>query len=714
MQNQQERILINNWRRSAYVQQHILYPNTVFPNAAQYLPPATYDHQNHRALSGMPTVDNCSPIVYEKPTIFIDSAVPLNPYPNSHSPNITKSMMINPLVQQSAMTHIHGSSLQPIYNSELMNSQMNLLHPQYRENQCFNQQMASPSERDGSVSNIIDANKVLSKELSSNSQHKIDPAAFLSNRINDMAHSSFPTNQSNYNRHLNVSSSHTNYPSTVDQTEKFQFDEPFNKPLDASTSQFINKNPQYFYSNSPYSPIERENYARTTNPNYTAQFSEMRSNPNANVPSSETNHFNPQPMSETMSRFLSHHQQHENKPVQPSKYDTDIRDVHLNDGLNDYEKSSNHKINERHTDILSKDYYGHEKTMDQTNYPSRPDTLDVNKSNNTTATIDSNRMSSSSQLPQKSVTDFTFEDDSKLKLDDVSAKGQHENTTESIYSSIFKKDSNNCDNPSKINSSALEDPLKITSFRFDGQEKPPKSDEKIEKRRSSIDAGSFAKTLGYDTDSEKESIAANIRRRYSVAANFLNLQNPAPNLDAFNFTPTSTSTDEYRKTSENADNVSNRNKYDSGPIESKADANESAYDGDGNTLSGYDPGTIHSTRIEPNTERKVTTTHTDPVPISISNTPVSQFPSAVVDDAQLSQTPAFEENQQFNFDPNEDNTAYTPAYSTYAPDDQTYVENALEHLTLGNNDGQDGINEIQPKQYDDGVDKMRTHTTPHR
>lgn len=687
-----------------------LHPNALFPNAAQYLPPATFDHQNHRILSGMPTIDSCTPIVYDKPAIFIDSP---DPYPKSHdhhSPNITKSMMINPLVQQSTVNHVHGSSLSPIYHSELLNSQVNLLHPQYHENRCFTQQMVSPCERDGPISNVIDSNNTMNIELPSNNQHRFDQSAFHSKHVNDMAHSSFPTNQSNYNRYLNVNSSHMNYPSTVDQPGKFQFDEPFNKPVDSSTSQFI-KNPQYLYSNSAYSPIERDNYARTTNQSNSTQLSEMRTNQNANVPSCGPTDFNSQQMSETMTRFLSQHQQ---KPLPPSKYDTDIKDVHLNDAVNDYEKSLNHRITDRHTNDVATDYYGHEKAMDRTNHSTRPDALDVNKSINTTATIGSDMMSSPSQLSQNSATNFSFENDSKQKLrstfEDVSLKSQPENTTDSIYSSIYKKESNHSNNPSKTNSSAPEDTLNITSFRFESQDKPTKSDEKIEKRRSSIDAGSFAKTLGYDTDSEKESIAANIRRRYSVAANFLNLQNPAPNLDAFHSTPIST--DDYRNTSK-SENVTNQNKYDSGLIESKAA--ESAYDGGENTLSSYDPATIHSGRIEQNTERTVTTTRNDSVPISVSNTPVSQYPDTVVEDAHLSPTPAFHENQQINVDSNDNGTVYTSSYTpTYAPDDQTYVENAMEQLTLSNNDGQEGINELQSKPYDDNVDKMRAQTTPHR
>lgn len=593
-----------------------------------------------------------------------------------------KSNVNIPVQQPTVMSQIPYSSMMPIYHNEPFNPQSSNIHLRFHENQRFNQQPITPTEKaDTSIS--------IKEGMLSNNQPRIEHNALYPNRIvSEITNSSFQSDESNYNKPLTSLLSQSDFSSTIGQPERSKFD----RTSDDTQPQF-NKSPQYSYTNQPYSSLERDNYIRSPNINQTNRYPSGEES-SSRIANTATD-YNPQRMSEQMSRFLAqdHHP--------PTIYDNDMKGVSADPtrnketkvsdtvGVKEYDRNSTYRNNELFEDNADKDIYS---TLP------RIESIDVKKSLNTTTTSDTNVVASSSFSPQKGVN-FTSNDDNKYfpssvttsTIDDSAIKSPYSSTSDPIYTPMYTKDSNNSSNLAQVKSDGIENTFKSTSFRFDEREKPTKPDDKSEKRRCSIDAGSFAKSLGHDSDVEKESIAANIRRRYSVAANFLNLQNSAA--DSFKFTPSSLN--EYRNTS-NVDNEANRSTFENGKFDSKINADDNIYSGGENQRSNFEPGSMTSTEI--NMNRSIVTNYNDP-PVSVANT--SHFSAEAMNDNSHPADVAPSEH---------DNTIDSnTAYSAYTTDDQNYVENAMEQLNLRNDDEHENVDEIQSKQFDDSVDKVRTH-----
>lgn len=685
LQNQQERILINNWRRNACLQQHLFYPNAIYPNAVQYVLPSppspppppplasslsqpavissyAHDYQNS-TINSIPGVKPFA--LYGKSSRFIDNPDVIYRNPHEEHTSTIPSSFINtanvvahqqqPTISQQQLKL--SSSLMPLYHTEPF-------HPLYNN---FFIRSHEPQQLSFQETAFI-PNRHINKDMT---------------KLHDIGH-----DESIHDNKSNSIASNSRFPMHSNKTQPYDHHQYYSQaqPLSRTINQYS------FGNGSTSSQI--------------------------NVPSNSTlvrefTHLSDQ-INETKIpiNVVSHEQQHsKNKSNTDQSIYGDERKMISNandiDSMNQYERNTNDKCNEPFKGDINNDVYANDSGYT----PTHNESIDLRKSISSTTTASISNVTPSSTTMTTS-TDFTLNENAqhipysagKFTFDDVSSERDHypyEGTSDRTYTSIHSTDLNDNsidrahidDDGTKV---AVESISSHTLF-------PSENKQKITKRRSSIDADSFAKTLGHDINSEKESIAANIRRRYSVAANFLNLPNNAANdTNSFNLTPTITANEYQNNTrtwvNNNNTSTSRRNKID--PEHSVPESIRMHSNGD---QSPFDMNSMP--RIDKNNRNGSAVIGQNQVDMPMTST-VSHTLPIDSNDGYLRQPniDPYQGDQNINQYDN-DATPYTTA--TYTMDDQTYVENAMEQLKLDDNSERSSAEGTKPIQFDDSVDRIR-------
>lgn len=113
---QQEFIVMNNFRRNAYIQQHLLHPNALLPNSLLSVAAASsYEHPGPAVYPIQESVRSAQPLIYG-PTAYVTEFQ----RPIFHKYNDDKPLNA-PVVVQSSAKEIHSPAMmeQPIYFNEM-------------------------------------------------------------------------------------------------------------------------------------------------------------------------------------------------------------------------------------------------------------------------------------------------------------------------------------------------------------------------------------------------------------------------------------------------------------------------------------------------------------------------------------------------------------------------------------------------------------------
>lgn len=673
---------MNNWRRTACLQQHLFYPNAMYPSAVQYVLPSpsalasssslpssqpvvlstSHDYQNP-TNNGIPSV---KPIeVYGKSSCFVDNpdVIYRNPH-EEHTPLIPSFINTANVVAHQQRPTISqqqlklSSSLMPIYQNEPF-------HPLYNN---FYIRSHEPQQMSFQETAFI-PNRNINKDMTN---------------LHDIGHA-----QTIHDKNANSIA-----PSIGQRPrDNSQF------PLHSNKSQPYDHHPYY----SQIEPLSRTiNQFSLDNGSTSSQI---------NVPSNSTmgrefTHFSDQ-MNDTKKPVsaISHEQQQQQQPYGNNKSNTDrsiyggeremISNANDIDSMNQYERNTNDKCNEPFKGDTNNDVYANDNVYKPTHIAS----IDLRKSiSNATATSTSN-MTPSSTTMASTTTDFALNDSAQhipysagsSAFDNVSTDRDHypyEGISDPTYTSVHSQELNdNSIGRAHVHDDAKKVPMESikSNTLFSAENK-----QKIIKRRSSIDADSFAKTLGHDANSEKESIAANIRRRYSVAANFLNLpSNAANDANSFSFAPTA---NEYQNNTRTW--VNNNNKIATSHGNTiEPDHFDSMRMHDNSDQRPFDANPM--SRIDNNNNRNGT--------VAIVQNQIDMPMTSTVSHA-LPNTDPYQADQSAN---QYDNGATTYTTAAYTMDDQAYVENAMEQLKLDESSGRRSADGTQPNQFDDSADRTR-------
>lgn len=613
--------------------------------------------------STQPAVDYQTSAINGKPSCFVDNpdAIYRNPL-EEHTPSI-KSFISTPNVvahqqhpsisqqQQQQQQLKLSSSLMPIYHSEPF-------HPLYN-----NFYIRSHEPQQSSFQEIaFTPNRNINKDMT---------------KLHNIEHDQFV--------HDKKSNSMT---PSVDQRPIYNSQFPW----------LLNKSKQPLDHHPYYSQIEPLN--RTIN-----QYSFDNGSTNSQINETRT------PMNATSHDQQQRRQQQQQHGENKSNTDPSIysggREMILNandiDSTNRYERNINDKCNEPLKGNTNNNVYANDNEYK----PTHIESIDLRKSISSTTVAPTSNVTPSSTTMTARAADFTLNGNAQhipysagtSTFDDLSNQRGHypyEGGSERTYSSAHSRDAHIDDGGGKVAADSIGSHTLL----------PIENKQKITNRRSSIDADSFAKTLGHDT--EKESIAANIRRRYSVAANFLNLASNAENqTNSFNFTPT-VSTNEYQKNTRawvDNTNTSTSRGHTIEPEEHHIDSKRMHGQGDQSSLDNMNAmSRIDNTSNESRNGSAVIARSQIDLPVTLASSHTSPVDS---NDAYLKQ-PNTEASYQDEQNVNQYDNGATPyATATYAMDDQTYVENAMEQLKLDENGGQRTAEDIIPVQFDDSVDRIR-------
>lgn len=659
-QNQHERILISNWRRSACMQQQMLYPNTAqyLAESSSIVSPSQPIHsyaQPNRALNCIPSAESVSTMVYDGSPYFapVSNVV----YENTNQKESPIIQMVDPVAHQSlVMGQMQYPTMMPIYHNQSTHPKSKQFHVRLHENQQYNQHIMKPAEEIKTLISTTFANPSggAAPDMPYVYQSKIEPSAYDMTRINSLGDKSI------HNKYSNSTLLQPNYVVGMRPLQKSNLDDPYNKTIyDTPIHMQSNKNSPQLYGNYSQQP-------KTSDTNQ-MPYSEATSNYNANAP-----------INKPTSSFHSY-EQHAIESIEPtSTYGQSGESVQRADKLyenkiqansiDEYGKNAIETTNEPFAEDTDSDVYGHSRDFE------RKCVDQWRKSINNALTTTSVPVTAHS-LP-KCDKNVTLADAKASVSDDSTPQYSYEIESERSYTAtMYPNSSNMLTSSSIINETQNTVNVQRAAQQFDHSNK---SANVTEKRRSSIDAGSFAKSLGYDADTEKESIAANIRRRYSVAANFLNLPNE---------TPTRFNANEWQNDTINRNNIK-RETIDA----MQTDTNRPIYNDDGKK------SVARIEDIDDNTNEATTIAYNQAV-TSLTNPSISQLPT---NDNELNQN-TIETNENY------ENNSYngTNPYQAYPTDDQTYVENAMEQLNLGN----DGEPLDQTNSGDDHDNANRARVT---
>lgn len=747
----------------------MLYSDPLLSTAAQCLPPTMpYEYQS-RSINCIPSSENARPIICERPAYFGDVLQPVYHKSNEDQllPNINS--IVSSIVQQPVAREVQcpASSLMPIYQSdpdarritEFLNLSRNTHHFRPNEAQNFNQQIITRDQQQIITPNpsAFDGKQtILVKELPISNQNRPEHIPYYPNRIsNEIPNSNLLTDRSNHDKYWGSIVSSGNYPmyaideplakTTVDSQAQAQAPTSAPAPAPAqplSLSQLqsqsqsqsqpqpqLNQSSQFSATNQPYPSIERANYTRMHNAEQDSQF-RFTNEPNTSKPpiiasSSMTNFdFKSPQMNEAVSSFVSHDHPHINKPVQSSIYDNNPRGMHADEikqrevnrtviesnELNEYENGSNDRSTEQFKKDVINDVYMYEKEIEHPKILPRVESTEPAIKAASTATFSTNgsTLTPSTLFPSKSMhNNFSMKEDIKHVPHSAITTTYNETPNESHYryenasethKPMYHQEDTNILTPT--NNKQAMDAVNRIPFPTERAEND-KSTRFGEKRRSSFDSGSLAKTLDNDDGLDRKSIAANIRRRYSVAANFLNLKSTSPDQQTFNFSPTpvteySRDLSNLRKESIQLASSINRIPFESDNLDTKS--------GDLNAHSNQNENKVNSFDSE------VVARDGNNVSETVSGYSSQRIATT---NAQMSQLP-LEAVHGDNFEQNATNITHyddNMPYSAYATDDQTYVENAMEQLHLGNDDEQTAHHVDDPQFKQEEIDKIRNSGT---
>lgn len=702
-----------------------LAPSSSLATLSSQLPPPpppptaviSHDYQNS-AINCIPGVDSDGkPIaIYGTPsTCFIDNSDAIF-RKSVEAPTIqsfVKPTNVATQQQPSFSQQLRlSSSLMPIYQSEPIHSLYNNFHIRSHEPQQYVMKTNNKINTSGPTS--THSNTILAHKMPNDmNQSTFQETSFIPNRINKaMTNIHMDGCDQSIHKNANPIQFHETYAERVEHRPRDNFIFP----------QHLNKAHQY--GQQLYSPIEsinRKLHSTNMEPINQFSFDDESTSSQINVPLSHQ-------INKTMPTNLISHSENKSNS-EPSMCDDDsVTDMFANkmneseinanaseiDSMSEYDRSINARCNEPFEEAKNIDVYANGNRFKSI----RNESIDMQKAissstNATTTTIAS--ISNTSSSP-KYATDFTTHENAQhipysasalhipsTTIDDALNERVHHpyesSTSEKTYASVHPNESNNdITDPIHIDFGKTVAAANISSHTLLSSESQEKSTTKFNgKRRSSIDADSFAKTLGHDTH-EKELIAANIRRRYSVAANFLNLPN--------NTAQPAIAANEYQV--DGKDWLNNTSTMLANTIEPtiaqidsiRTQENDTPYNDDG--LNNQRPfETISMPRIDDNSRNGST--------VAVRN----QDDVALTDSAAVARLPiGSNENYPSNTSPNQGDQSVkqydTKSYETYTMDDQTYVENAMDQLKLDDNDSEHRPHEeTRHIQFDDSADRIR-------
>lgn len=709
-QTQQERTIMNNWRRSAYFQQQFMYPNILFPNATHCLPvPASYEYHN-RVINSIAAGDNSRPLIYEQPAHFDDVQEPVyqksnddksmsnlsdvvqhlsaQPIPTPSSTIVTPATTIvreMPCTTLPLMPIYHSDTDTPLF-SELFHLQNSKLPHRTLETQPFAHQMMAPTRSIFDNKQTIDV-----KELPSNNQSRSQHIGYVPNRYgSDFTNSHLLSNTLydglNYNKYLGtISSSGNHVPVMTSQYNMSTIDVPLTKTKLTDDPQ-PSKCAQSFTSTKPYSsigyanepmPQQQPQYLPYISPKNQISFIEEPTIPKTAEPISISTNFVSQNVNETMPpTFTSYDQQFRNKVVEPSIYDETKPRESITIEPN-YEKSS---ITDTSSIAWKNDAvnnaYSYEKRLENFSSLPRVESTDVRKiSTPSLPDDDDDDLSSLAGSSLKNMNNFSSDDDkqqiahsvkSSIPIDEIPKQDQYH------YDGISDTNTYYHELPTSSMSKVTQETRNHSFLASDNVEKAKRFGDK---RRSSLDYGSLVKPTEDDSELRKKANATNVRRRYSVAANMHDLQRNVTNIEPFHLQSLPASNYQV-----------DRNTF-SQPFNTFTDGQENRQ----NSIDAE--ATI---KIEDISESAEGTGYSDQQ-IASANVAINEY-GHDMNQGDIS---------TYYVD---DNNA---PYSTYETNDQAFVETAMENLHLDSALGQNDqpTNEIQLKQFDDEVDKMRASGT---
>lgn len=737
-----------------------MYPNVLFSTAAHCLPvPASYEYHNRIINSVVPTAaaavdDNSRPLICDRPAHFSEVQEPIYQKSNddkSISNTSTVQHVVQPIHPVREMP-CPSLSLMPIYHSdtnvplfsELFRLQASQLPVRSVDIQPFTQQMMAPTPSAFDNKQLIPANVM----MANNDQRRDDHAAYLSNRIGyDLSNSYHINDGLNPSKYLSSIPSSGNYASVITSQSKLSFDVPLTKLADNFQSQAGNSL-QTFTNIQPYSSI---GYANQPQPqpqhtHYTtakSQFSLIEDatiqKSAATVSTSVANTLTSQqqqvhkPMpsyasSQAMSNYASYNRPLLNETVNASVYDLNTNvartdDIQLRETISignekNVEKSTTDKTTAQWKNDTLDDVYSYDKDDDDYSVTTHVESVDstIRKSMNIPSVTDANNLSSLAHSPATNINGHRDIQHISLTAPSTTSNGMPKD--EHYRNATI--DTNYIPNYNELLSNVTHQPNAETatshfSTSYDNQDR---SNRFGDKRRSSIDSASMVKSLDDDNDLLKKSIAANVRRRYSVAANLVDLEKNRTNMEPFylqsspainyqNDANNPTDMNRSNLTNEQFDTAANvvstfgtvgedkRNSIDLGvKIEDIAENH------------GYDNRQISDANI------------------TISHQPIVAIPANENGHGHIETTDVNQSNiDGYYVDEGDVATAataesslYGAAYSTYESDDQAFVENAMGNLHLNDTVDQHLTDELQLKSYDDGTDKIRipgTHRYVH-
>lgn len=745
-QMQQERIVLNNWRRNLYFHQHLMYPNVLFSNAVHCLPaPASYEYHNriiNSIAAGDNSVDNSRPLICERPAHFVEVQEPVYQKSNDNKSMSNTTTTIEhvptqpnskPLTTKPNTIPISCPTLPllPIYHSdtnvplfnELFHLQSSKIPLRTLETQPFTQQMMTPTQT------IYDNKQTIQfKELPSNNQSWNDYIGYFPNQYKSDIINSHPISNTlndalNHNKYLESISSSENYVPVMMPQHKISADIPLTKLTNDSRSQ-PNNIPQSFASSQPYSSVgyanqtrlvpQQHQYQQSPNIQYISSknqssFIEEPTSQQTVEPVSVSTNLTSHRVNNTIPIFSLYDRELRNKVVEPI-YDT--KKAHT-DEIKPRESISNEKNYEKigitNTSNTSwkngtvNDEYSYEKELeDYNNILPHVESTDSRKSVNTPSLTDVDDLSSLARSPTRNMNNFSLDDDTHHITNSVKSSIPNKETSRDDryhyskgISGISETTAYYNDPPSPLPTSSMQRATGTQQTRNhfslsnDSQEKPIRFGDK---RRSSIDSGSLVKSTEDDSELQKKSIAANARRRYSVAANLLDLQKNITEPFYLKSTPAAIN---FR-----ADGTSfdiNRNSFDNKQFNVNSDIVGTLSGGQENKRNSIDGGAeVKIEDIDESTE-KIGFNDQRVSPANVAN---SQQPVDVIHDNEYGR----DVNQSEYYVSN--NSA---PYSTYETNDQAFVETAMENLNLDSALEQDEqiTNEMQLKQFDDDADKIR-------
>lgn len=756
-QTQHERIVINNWRRNAYFQPHLMYPNVLFSTAAHCLPaPATYEYHNRIincvAATAATGDDNSRPLLSDRPTYFSDVQEPIYQKSNDDK-SISNTSTVQHAMQQQPVQPVQqivreipcpSLPLMPIYHSdtntplfsELFRLQGSQLPLRNVDTQPFAQHMMAPTPT------IFDNNKptIHAKEMPNNNQRPV----FYSNRTSfDLPNSyhDLPINDGlNHNKYLSSISSSGNYGAEIVPQSKLSFDVPLTKLASDFQSSQAGKSQQTFTNNQPYSSIGYANQPQHTHyTNAKSQFS-LIEDPTSQksvdtISTSAANTLTSQqqkvyePMSsyvssQPMSNYASYNPTIQSETVKPLVDDFSASAARTTDEIKPREtisitaeKNFERNITEKtdapwKSDALN-DVYSYDKDLDGYSVSSHVESIDstIRKPINTPSVADADNLSSLVRSSPKNINSFSLDNGiqqsvSSSKSNEIPKEEHYRYETTAATENTYDKELSN-DLAQQVDAETAK-----RSHFFLSSDNQEESTRFSDKRRSSIDSGSMVKSLDDDNELQAKSIAANVRRRYSVAANLLDLEKNRTNIEPFYLQ--STPAINYQN---DANNLTDMNRSDFGNEQFSTTANvvSTFSNGQENKRNSIDLGV----KIEDITESGGSVSYADRR-ISVAN--ISQQPVEAIHDRQYGHTEVTDVNQSdiTSYYMDENNAVTTPAaepamygapYSTYETDDQAFVENALDNLHLDDRVEQNPTDEVQLKQFDDGTDRIRISGT---